>query len=192
MRSTLCAIVALVTLDPAALWLTVPVLARTLRAEDVEISGDWQRLWRPLWTSTSDGASAASRAVQASTDEQPPWAGRPGQAGSAADDDNGAEGEVDDRPARTYMRCLGTTTATRACHFQDVYYDINSKHFIYYGPEGAEAEVFGQPVKAGDPWLRLIRCALIDATAVVAHVRIHIYLMHVNVGHGILPLTTLY
>ena len=61
-------------------------------------------------------------------------------------------------PQRTIMQCLGTTTLTRACHFENVYYNISGKRFVYFGPEGANSELFGQDVD-GEPWLRLIGCA---------------------------------
>ena len=62
-------------------------------------------------------------------------------------------------PQRTIMQCLGTTTLTRACHFENVYYNISGGRFVYFGPEGATPELFGQGL-AGEPWLRLVRCAL--------------------------------
>eukprot|EP00892_Ulva_mutabilis_P006238 jgi/Ulvmu1/3987/UM183_0006.1 len=59
-------------------------------------------------------------------------------------------------PQRTIMQCLGTMTLTRACHFENVYYNISGKRFIYFGPDGAASELYGE-VKPGDPWLRLVR-----------------------------------
>lgn len=59
--------------------------------------------------------------------------------------------------APTMMRCLGTTTTTRACHFQDLYYDIGSGHFVYYGPAGSTPNLFGVAPAPNEPWLRLIR-----------------------------------
>eukprot|EP00892_Ulva_mutabilis_P006235 jgi/Ulvmu1/3984/UM183_0003.1 len=58
---------------------------------------------------------------------------------------------------RTVMRCVGTTTLTRACLFENVYYDLTRRRFIYFGPEGSTAEQFGEPAKPNEPWLRLIR-----------------------------------
>lgn len=65
--------------------------------------------------------------------------------------------------ASTSMRCLGTTTTTRACHFQDLYYDVGSGHFIYYGPAGSTPKLFGVVPAPNDPWLRLIRYVRIPA-----------------------------
>ena len=62
-------------------------------------------------------------------------------------------------PQRTVMQCLGTQTLTRACHFENVYYDLNSSRFVHYGIDGATADVFGDDQRPGDPWLRLIRYA---------------------------------
>jgi len=61
-------------------------------------------------------------------------------------------------PQRTIMQCLGTTTLTRACHFENVYYNISGNRFVYFGPDGATPDLFGRGL-AGEPWLRLIRCA---------------------------------
>ena len=61
-------------------------------------------------------------------------------------------------PQRTIMQCLGTTTVTRACHFENVYYNISGKRFVYFGPAGATSEQFGEN-RDGEPWLRLIGCA---------------------------------
>ena len=61
-------------------------------------------------------------------------------------------------PRRTIMQCLGTTALTRACHFENVYYNISGNRFVYFGPDGATPDLFGRGL-AGEPWLRLIRCA---------------------------------
>eukprot|EP00892_Ulva_mutabilis_P002583 jgi/Ulvmu1/12325/UM089_0009.1 len=58
---------------------------------------------------------------------------------------------------RTAMRCVGTTTLTRACHFENVYYDLKKRRFIYFGPEGSTSEQFGEPARPKEPWLRLVR-----------------------------------
>lgn len=71
--------------------------------------------------------------------------------------DPGEDGAV---PKRTFMRCLGTTALTRACHFENVYYNISGNRFVYFGPEGATPDLFGQGVP-GEPWLRLIRCVTV-------------------------------
>ena len=60
-------------------------------------------------------------------------------------------------PQRTVMQCLGSETLTRACHFQDVFYDLDSARFLHYGAAGASADFFGDD-KPGYPWLRLSRC----------------------------------
>lgn len=64
-------------------------------------------------------------------------------------------------PKRTIMQCLGTVTLTRACHFENVYYDLSSERFVHYGIAGARQEVFGDdnPETSDNPWLRLIRYA---------------------------------
>lgn len=80
----------------------------------------------------------------------------PGQGTSAA---------VAPSPRTTVMKCLGTTTVTRACHFEDVYYELESKRFVYFGPPGVAPELFGQSHKAGEPWLRLIRCGTVGAAS---------------------------
>eukprot|EP00892_Ulva_mutabilis_P012438 jgi/Ulvmu1/9567/UM053_0056.1 len=58
---------------------------------------------------------------------------------------------------RTLMQCLGTQTLTRACHFEHLYYDLNSTRFLFYGIEGATPDIFGDSLSPGDPWLRLVR-----------------------------------
>lgn len=60
-------------------------------------------------------------------------------------------------PQRTVMQCLGSETLTRACHFQNIFFDLQSRRFQYYGAEGTSAEFFGDN-KPGYPWLRLSRC----------------------------------
>lgn len=62
-------------------------------------------------------------------------------------------------PQRTIMQCLGTQTLTRACHFENVYYDLSSSRFVHYGIHGATPDVFGDDHQPGDPWLHLIRSA---------------------------------
>lgn len=70
--------------------------------------------------------------------------------------------ELTQRPApqRTIVQCLGTETLTRACHFENVYYELKSSRFVHVGVAGATADVFGDDTQSGDPWLRLIRCAI--------------------------------
>lgn len=58
------------------------------------------------------------------------------------------------------MQCLGTQTLTRACHFENVYYDLSSSRFVHYGIDGATPDIFGDDYKPEDPWLRMTRCAL--------------------------------
>lgn len=67
-------------------------------------------------------------------------------------------GRRESEPQRTIMQCLGTSAVTRACHFENVYYDIKVKRFVYFGTSGATPELFGAGVP-DEPWLRLIRCA---------------------------------
>lgn len=62
-------------------------------------------------------------------------------------------------PQRTFMQCLGSQLLTRACHFQDIYYDLNSTRFVYYGTADSGADVFGDQPLPNDAWLRLTRCA---------------------------------
>lgn len=66
-------------------------------------------------------------------------------------------------PRRTIMQCLGTETLTRACHFENVYYELSTERFVHFGIAGARQEVFGDdtPIASmpDDPWLRLIKCA---------------------------------
>lgn len=72
---------------------------------------------------------------------------------------------VNDAPARadnvaherTLMQCLGTQTMTRACHFENVYYDLNTSRFVHYGVAGATPGMFGDDYRPEDPWLRLVR-----------------------------------
>lgn len=130
----------------------MPVLARELSRD----SG----LWRPPDTSNpdADATTIASRIVQASADEEEP-SSPVRTLDSPAARGNAASGGQRPRVTQTYMKCLGTTTTTRSCHFQNVYYDLDSKHFIYYGPEGSTPELFGAAVKRTDPWLRFIRYA---------------------------------
>ena len=59
---------------------------------------------------------------------------------------------------RTLMRCLGVRTITRACHFENIYYDFRKERFVYFGSEGSTSRVFGEPAKPNQPWLKLIRC----------------------------------
>lgn len=73
---------------------------------------------------------------------------------------HGTSAAIAPSPRTTVMKCLGTTTVTRACHFEDVYYELDSKRFVYFGPPGAAPELFGQSHRAGEPWLRLIRCGI--------------------------------
>lgn len=58
---------------------------------------------------------------------------------------------------RTYMQCLGTQTMTRACHFQNVYYELKTSRFVHYGVAGARPSVFGDAHRQNEPWLRLVR-----------------------------------
>ena len=62
-------------------------------------------------------------------------------------------------PQRTVMQCLGTQTLTRACHFDNIYYDIKDQQFVFYGVEGASPEVFSDSKRPEQPWLRLVRFA---------------------------------
>eukprot|EP00892_Ulva_mutabilis_P006234 jgi/Ulvmu1/3983/UM183_0002.1 len=74
------------------------------------------------------------------------------QAGAA---DGADPGGAESAPRRTIMHCLGTTTLTRACHYENVYYDIGSRRFAYFGPEGSTSDLFGE-IKPEEPWLRLV------------------------------------
>lgn len=121
----------------AASTLSSPSLARGLRADDGS-------LWVAPWDTPAQAYA---------------------QRGLVADRDDGADPQLIDEPGtRTVMRCLGTTIVTRACHFEDVYYELESKRFVYFGPPGASPELFGRsPVAEDDePWLRLIRCDSYD------------------------------
>ena len=71
--------------------------------------------------------------------------------------------DVEAGARRTRMQCLGSQTLTRACHFEDVYYDLRSSRFVHYGIEGATPDVFGDDQKRGEPWLRLVRCVRASA-----------------------------
>eukprot|EP00892_Ulva_mutabilis_P006239 jgi/Ulvmu1/3988/UM183_0007.1 len=73
-----------------------------------------------------------------------------------ADAAESAGGQAEAALQRTVMHCLGTRTLTRACHFENVYYEIREHRFVYFGPAGATPELFGE-VKPGEPWLRLMR-----------------------------------
>lgn len=61
-------------------------------------------------------------------------------------------------PQRTTMQCLGTQTLTRACHFENVYYDLKTTRFVHFGTADAEPHAFGDDIDFKDPWLRLTRC----------------------------------
>ena len=146
-------LVIVITAIAAPRWLAVHVLANalfpaTLQAiaagEDADSAVD-EGLWQPPQTAELSTSTAIARTAPPAACRQPP--------------PNPDSTPADVVPARTYMKCLGTTTTTRACHLQNVYYSIDSGHFLYYGPEGVTPEVFGQAHPRSDPWLRLIRCA---------------------------------
>eukprot|EP00892_Ulva_mutabilis_P012437 jgi/Ulvmu1/9566/UM053_0055.1 len=59
--------------------------------------------------------------------------------------------------SRTVMQCLGGRLVTRACHFENIYYEVRSKRFVYFGPDGATSLAFGELPKPGEPWLKLVR-----------------------------------
>lgn len=83
--------------------------------------------------------------------------GRPDEEGR-----NGlATGAAPQGPQRTFMQCLGTQTLTRACHFDNLYYDIKEQEFVFFGVEGASSEVFSDSKHPDleQPWLRLVRSA---------------------------------
>ena len=61
-------------------------------------------------------------------------------------------------PQWTAMRCIGTTTTTRACHFQNIYYELSSERFVYFGPTDAAWEHYGHQPDPDSPWMRLVRC----------------------------------
>lgn len=141
-------LVIVITALAAPRWLTVHALANaaTLLAtgEDVDSAVD-EGLWQPPQTAELSSSNPTVRTAPTAACRQP----------ASISDGTPA----DAAPVRTYMKCLGTTTTTRACHLQNVYYSIDSGHFLYYGPEGVTPEVFGQAHPRSDPWLRLIRCA---------------------------------
>eukprot|EP00892_Ulva_mutabilis_P002582 jgi/Ulvmu1/12324/UM089_0008.1 len=93
------------------------------------------------WQPTPDGAITTALALRS-------------QSGDVAFESD----EVPPAPRRTIMHCLGTTTLTRACHFENVYYEIGKKRFAYYGPEGSTPDQFGD-INPKEPWLRLVRDA---------------------------------
>lgn len=83
---------------------------------------------------------------------------------SAQDLDTGLAGASAEGPGaayaaqnRTFMQCLGTQTMTRACHFQNVYYDLQTSRFVHYGIASAKASTFGDDIESNEPWLRLVR-----------------------------------
>lgn len=94
--------------------------------------------------------AVVSRGLSASADS--------GQATASVARDDGNVAAAAGGAKRTVMQCLGTQTLTRACHFENVYYDLNSTRFVHFGVEGATAEVFGDDLKPDEAWLRLIRC----------------------------------
>eukprot|EP00892_Ulva_mutabilis_P012455 jgi/Ulvmu1/9582/UM054_0012.1 len=114
-------------------------------AEEVteETYSSWKRWkWQPTGTATSTSLALRSFDSDAAADST----------------------DAESAPQRTIMQCLGTEALTRACHFENVYYAISSKRFVYFGPDGSASELFGKG-KPGEPWLRLIR-----AIAAVANI----------------------
>lgn len=184
MLRVMLALALAATIDPPSrlhLQWPVPVLARELHS-DVDQAALWQPTLKAPGASTSATATRTTSAqsvdaVPTSTSETWPT---PTNGDSPADGasstyatglstgDTAAELEIA-APRRTYMKCLGTTTSTRACHLQDVYYDLRSGHFLYYGPAGAAPGQFGRGEEhpRGDPWLRLIRYAPAVASTAV-------------------------
>lgn len=102
--------------------------------------------------------------------EPPPAAGRRLTIGMQDEHD-----KTDVQPAapqrtrgRTIMQCLGTETLTRACHFENIYYDLNTSRFVHYGMAAAVPDAFGDNINSEDPWLRLARCVQIAGAAGIA------------------------
>lgn len=66
-----------------------------------------------------------------------------------------SEGVEDGRSA---MRCMGTASATRRCHFQNLYWNAKTRKYHFFGIDGEGAHSYGhEPGSPDEPFLALGR-----------------------------------